>query len=161
MIVTSKESLTKECETVTLQEGKELIEELKSCLLNCHNGIGLAAPQIGRNFKVVIIKSNKDTIGFINPKILKKEHPFIHKKEGCLSFPGQFISTIRYSYLKVEDDLNGVTELNNYGAVIAEHEIDHINQTLMFDKQVPNPYNKCFCGKDEKFKFCCYPKLKK
>src|SRR5438045_4092722 len=57
------------------------------------NGIGLAAPQIGRSIRVCII--NLEHIGIppfalINPRIVRKSTKRVEMEEGCLSIPGVF-----------------------------------------------------------------------
>lgn len=158
MIITNQQELIKPCEESSLEEGLFIADKLRIALKKSTNGIGLAAPQIGIFKKVCIIKTNNGIEIFINPKIIEKKEPFIFKKEGCLSFPGIYLNTIRYNTILVKDEF-GEKKYTNFASVVCQHEIDHLNSILFFDRQVPKPYEKCFCGSGNKFKFCCKSKL--
>ena len=107
------------------------------------NGVGLAAPQIGVNYRVFVIDvSMRDEplnpIVFINPKIIKKSGAVI-SHEGCLSFPEAFTDVKRYSDIMVKAlDRNGrsfVIEAKG-GSLLAraiQHEFDHLNGVLFID----------------------------
>lgn len=155
MIIQSKIELTIPSEFVGLKEGIEisklLIEELKKSDV----GVGLSAPQIGILKKVAVIQTFSGYRTLINPKLPSLENPFINPNEGCLSFPGIRINTIRYHNILIEDDFNISMALSNFAAVIAQHELDHLNGILLFDRKVPEVYDNCFCGSEKKFKFCC------
>lgn len=123
MINTSEDFLRQSSLEVELEEGIEIAQTLEEELEKSHNGIGLSAPQIGILKRVVVLKtSNYGFLRLINPTIESFEKPFINPNEGCLSFPGVWIDTIRYNSIVVKDDLNGQQELNNFGAVVAQHE---------------------------------------
>lgn len=162
MILKDESALREVCEEVSIDEGLQIGSLLISELEKSKNGIGLAAPQIGIHKRVFVIKKNERDIPkiFINPKILKKEEPFLNKDEGCLSFPNTFINTIRYRKLQVIDDLTQKSyELNELDAICFEHENDHLDGVIMFDRKEPNTYDLCFCDSGKKYKFCHYGKL--
>jgi peptide deformylase len=163
LIFSSKypKELRRECEFVQPDEHSFLFKILFDELSNHSSAVGLAAPQIGYNKKAAIIEANNGFIYFANPRITKKSNPFLFRQEGCLSFPDKRIDTIRYFNIVVEDDENGTMELNNFAAVAAAHEIEHLEGKLFFDNEVPGPYDKCFCGSDKKFKFCCKDSIMK
>src|SRR3990167_9337833 len=52
------------------------------------DGVGIAAPQVGRNIRLVIITQNGKPIPLINPKIIHKSLRRVISDEGCLSVPG-------------------------------------------------------------------------
>lgn len=160
MIVTTEKNLRQVCERVSLEEGKEIGKKLVSILEKTSNGAGLAAPQIGINKRVCVIKNYNGFVIFINPVIVHKSSPFVNYQEGCLSFFGKRVDTIRYNNLVVKDDLGGEQMFSNFSAVAVHHECDHLDGVLMFDRQKPKPYEKCFCESGKKFKFCCWPVLK-
>lgn len=54
------------------------------------DGIGLAAPQIGKNIRLVVINSKSGPFFFVNPKLKKKSLLKEWGEEGCLSVPGVF-----------------------------------------------------------------------
>jgi len=121
---------------------QELIKDLLDTLYS-QNGVGLAAPQIGENYRMFVIDTSTgdeplNPIVFINPKIIKKSGAFI-SNEGCLSFPEVYANVRRYSdvMIKALDD-NGrpfVLEAKN-GSLLAkaiQHEFDHLDGILFID----------------------------
>ena len=107
------------------------------------NGVGLAAPQIGVNYRVFVIdvSSNDEPLHplvFINPKIIKKSGAII-SNEGCLSFPEAYTDVKRYKNVTVKAlDINGkpfVMEANG-GTLLTraiQHEFDHLDGVLFID----------------------------
>ena len=107
------------------------------------NGVGLAAPQIGENYRVFVIDVSTgneplNPIVFINPKIIKKSGACI-SHEGCLSFPEAFTDVKRYSNVMIKAlDRNGrsfVLEAKE-GSLLAraiQHEFDHLDGVLFID----------------------------
>lgn len=107
------------------------------------NGVGLAAPQIGVNYRIFVIdtSSNDEPINpivFINPKIIKKSGAVV-SNEGCLSFPEVFTDVRRYKNVTVKAlDINGrpfVIEGKD-GSLLAraiQHEFDHLDGILFVD----------------------------
>lgn len=159
MIVQSEENLRVPSEEVTLEEGEEIALLLRKELSKCHNGVGLSAPQIGINKRVIILHKDGGILDLINPKIIKLNNPFMNIREGCLSFPGVWLNTIRYRNVLVEDDLNGKIQFSHFASIIVQHEIDHLNGVLFMDRKAPGPYDNCFCGSGKKFKFCHQKKM--
>lgn len=170
MIVTDISELKKECEDVlSANEAFSIIEQLDEALsISKSEGIGLAANQIGINKKVCILRiPQKDhecdslysyQYNIANPKIISKRFPFIMKNEGCLSFPGETIETLRYASVTISDLLHpdGRT-LVGLAAVVAQHEIDHVYGGIMHDRQLKNinPNQQCPCENNKLFKYCC------
>jgi peptide deformylase len=68
-----------------------LVQDLKDTLYSTDNGVGLAAPQIGVNKRVVFIDTRDENgpIILINPRIVKKKGKK-DSEEGCLSLPGYY-----------------------------------------------------------------------
>lgn len=137
-IVTDTTELKKPCETITSKEELDLIiKDLEDTLADNGNGIGLASNQIGYNKQVAIIRIGKDKIDLINPIILEKLGKFRMEKEGCLSFPGLYIDTLRYSEIWVETGLEKREKIVLRGiyAVAGLHEIQHLQgKTLLESK---------------------------
>jgi peptide deformylase len=182
MIVTYNEQvLRKECEDVSIEEVDSLVsileEELKRINKLGGNGIGLAAPQIGINKKIAIIRlGGKLNINLVNSKIEKGYDPKVFNGEGCLSFPGKTENTTRFQEVYITNNLVYPHNFVATGllAVVCQHEIDHLNGVLFFDrankekeiKQINKikvgPNDPCICGKEDpvtkkikKFKKCC------
>lgn len=117
-------------------------------------GVGLAAPQVGENLALFIIKPKKKAKPqvFINPKIIKSKtqnpkseinpKPKIKKKkiplEGCLSIPKIWGVVKRSDKILLEyQDLSGQKKtewFSDFPAVIIQHEIDHL-EGILFTKR--------------------------
>ena len=158
IIENKKEELKRPSSDISCDlEEKSIVNKLIETLSTKENGLALAAPQIGIYKKAFVTKTSNGFAYFINPKIEKMENPFIFKNEGCLSFPGLFLDTIRYNDV-VFSHKYGSTRVSNIGSVVTQHEIDHLYGKIFFER-VPEKYKKCFCGSGVKFKFCCMNKL--
>ena len=120
----------------------ELVHDLLETMY-AKNGVGLAAPQIGVNYRVFVIdvSSNDEPLQplvFINPKIIKKSGAII-SNEGCLSFPEAYTDVKRYKNVTVKAlDINGkpfVMEGKD-GTLLAramQHEFDNLDGILFID----------------------------
>jgi len=121
---------------------KELVKDLLDTLYS-NNGVGLAAPQLGENYRVFVIDTSSGDealkpIVFINPKIVKKSGAFI-SNEGCLSFPDVYADVRRYLSVTVKAlDGHGrsfVLDAKD-GCLLAkaiQHEFDHLDGILFID----------------------------
>lgn len=121
---------------------KDLVKDLLDTLYS-QNGVGLAAPQIGENYRVFVIDTSSgdeplNPIVFINPKIIKKSGAFI-SNEGCLSFPEVYTDVRRYLNIMVKaQDNNGrsfIIEAKD-GSLLSkaiQHEFDHLEGILFID----------------------------
>jgi peptide deformylase len=103
-------------------------------------GLGLAAPQVGLNYRVIAIRGEPMLVMF-NPKIVGTSSDLIVLEEGCLSFPGVYVDIKRPSTLRVrytEPNGNIRTEkFEGLSARIIQHEIDHIDGITMLDRAHP------------------------
>lgn len=167
MIITDISILRKRNENVSLEEAKGIIEKLELELINSLVfGVGLAAPQIGINKKVAIIRSSvevQEYIDLVNPKIINKNYLFVNKDEGCLSFPNESFNVYRYKEVFVIDDLHPAGFVaNGFIASIIIHEIEHLESVLIIDRSITNKIGRndyCFCGAEKdgkriKYKHC-------
>lgn len=107
------------------------------------DGVGLAAPQIGINRKVVVVqrfdKPNKPFEVYPNISIVSYSDSTILSKEGCLSVPNQRHSVeraakIKIQYFSIEKEQNVSEEIEGFTAVIFQHEVDHLSGILYIDK---------------------------
>ena len=121
------------------KEVKELVKEMKKIMIQ-HNGVGLAANQIGKNLSIFVAYDNKKFYTFINPQIVKFFGKEKIMEEGCLSIPNVWGQIKRYEGVVVSyQDLFGKNKkLRTKGllAQIIQHEIDHLNGVLFIDKAV-------------------------
>lgn len=102
------------------------------------DGVGLAAPQIGIQERIIAVQE-RDKIGvYANPEIIKRSPAMQIGEEGCLSVPGVFGTVERNKRITVRAyDRHGrkvELELSNFPAVIFQHEIDHLDGVLFIDK---------------------------
>ena len=99
-------------------------------------GIGLAANQVGRLVRVIIVWHDDQLHQLINPEILRTEGD-IEMEEGCLSLPGIWGEVRRPERVLVRAlTRNGkTTRLNADGmlARILQHEIDHLDGKVFVD----------------------------
>lgn len=105
--------------------------------LNSSTGIGLAAPQIGVNVQMAAIRILSCPLLVINPT-LELSDKFHQSAEGCLSIPHIRVSIPRARSCHMNFlDLNGNAgswPLDEMTAIVAQHEIDHLNGVLMIDR---------------------------
>lgn len=130
---------------------KELIDNMFETLKES-DGIGLAAPQIGLNKRVVVI--DLDVLSedlpeykgfrkaFINPHIIEYDETKTDtSEEGCLSLPGIHESVKRPTriHVKYQDaDFNEYDEwIDGYLARVMQHEFDHLDAKLFIDRISP------------------------
>ncbi len=104
-------------------------------------GVGLAAPQVGELKRIIVVETDYRTrkaLALINPKIIKRSREKIISTEGCLSFPDMFIDIKRSKQVTVRaKDVSGKEiEVKAEGllARVLQHEIDHLNGTLFFER---------------------------
>ena len=112
------------------------------------SGVGLAAPQIGKPFRIFVMDSTPMKASeepsepglrqvFINPEIIEEygeKWPF---EEGCLSIPGIREDVMRPSHVKItffdEHWKQHTREFGGVDARIIQHEYDHIEGILFTD----------------------------
>ncbi len=109
-------------------------------------GVGLAAPQVGVDQRVLVIEYPEDeerpeetsrVYELINPEIIKSKGSEV-AQEGCLSMPGLAADVDRATYVLVRaQDRHGREfriKAYDWLARIFQHEIDHLHGILMTDK---------------------------
>lgn len=114
----------------------KMLDDMKETL-EYHDGLGLAAPQIGINQRVAIIATDDGYFEIINPVIV--EHMgYQNGPEGCLSVPKMQGEVKRYKKIKVKAfDRNGqeqTYEVKDLTARAFQHEMDHLDGILFTDK---------------------------
>ncbi|MGE4444210.1 MAG: peptide deformylase [Candidatus Altimarinota bacterium] len=122
--------------------GKEMIKYIKNPK---NGGVGLAAPQVGYNKRLIVVSLLKDrddenfsTIMMMNPTILEHSTECEIEGEGCLSVPGEKGEVERFLKIKLsyidENKKEKIIILSGVSARIVQHEIDHLNGVLFTDK---------------------------
>ncbi len=128
-----------EVKNPTSVKTKQLILDMIQTL-RANNGLGLAAPQIGKNLRICIIEIENELFVLINPEIKNLSKDELLSEEGCLSFPNKFLNIPRRKRVKVKaTDLNGKKQLIRAKGLLAraiQHEIDHLNGVLIVDRVV-------------------------
>lgn len=100
------------------------------------DGVGLAAPQVGRRERLCVVEVEETRLTLFNPEIVAREGR-IKWEEGCLSIPDVYGWVERSEYVKVEAmDRDGkpvTVEGTGLLAVCLQHEIDHLHGKLFID----------------------------
>lgn len=120
----------------------KLIRDMKETLLK-EGGLGLAAPQVGQNTRVILVaiqkseKVGKDyvVVPMINPEILNFSDETCTGEEGCLSLPGEYLNIVRSNKITVrfldEKGNEKMLVLEGLNARIVQHEVDHLEGILI------------------------------
>jgi peptide deformylase len=135
-ILIKKASSIQKIDDEILNLVSEMIETCRKA-----NGIGLAAPQIGKSIRLCII--NLEHVGLppfalVNPKIAHKSFKKIELEEGCLSIPGVFGIVKRSASVTVKT-MNLANKEHRFKADgllarVIQHEIDHLDGILFTSK---------------------------
>ena len=139
-----KKSAEISLEVIKSRELKSLISSMAKIMLKT-DGVGLAAPQVGKNIRLAVINSKDGIFCLINPKFVKKSWARELAQEGCLSIPGVFGKVKRHKKISlIYYNQNGEKiKLTAEGmmARVIQHEIDHLNGILFIDKaiEIENP----------------------
>ncbi len=133
---------------------EKLIEDMRQTMYNAQ-GVGLAAPQIGKDIRLFLIDATPfaedDDVTeeerkvlesfnkvFINAKIIKEEGDEWAFNEGCLSIPEVREDVFRQESVTIEyqdENFDTHTEtLTGLAARVFQHEYDHIEGVLFTDK---------------------------
>lgn len=144
---------------------RTLIKDLKDTLSlqKDPEGVGLAAPQLGKNLRIFLVNYKNLKRVVINPQILEISKKLKKNKdkngasilEGCLSLPHYYSSIRRANFVKIRY-LNEKGEkkeevFKDFFAQVILHEIDHLNGILFLDRLIEQkrPLYKLTAGKWE------------
>jgi peptide deformylase len=99
-------------------------------------GIGLAAPQVGRSERVFVMDVDENPLAMINPEIIEREGS-AREEEGCLSIPEIFGDVDRATRIVARaigaDGKPFEVELTDLSARCVQHELDHLDGKLFID----------------------------
>ena len=151
---------------VITDEIKQIVDDMKSATISWDQsrdhevGVALAAIQIDKLYKIVVIRNNYDNkedhefTTFINPEITKLDGEVVAVYEGCLSVPNVYGKVPRHSKVKVKAlDLKGKefrVTAEGFLARIFQHEIDHTNGKVFIDHIKDDPEAFYKLGEDGK-----------
>lgn len=124
----------------------ELIADMYETMYRSE-GVGLAAPQIGRNIRLVVIDASPMGDSFpecegrkmtlINPEIEILDGDPVSRAEGCLSLPGLSENVNRTEHIRLtwldEEFKPHTEEISGFLARIVQHECDHLEGKLYID----------------------------
>jgi len=118
-----------------------LVDDMFDTLVDSGNGLALAAPQIGVQKQVVVWDLGDEPLAIINPEVVESDGEWVYD-EGCLSIPGLYVEMLRPKTVLVRGvDLEGNVieiEADELEARMFQHEIDHLQGVLMFDRMTPD-----------------------
>jgi peptide deformylase len=111
-------------------------------LMKDANGVGLAATQVGVLRRVFAFVPAEDEVGvLVNPEIVRRGDETETDDEGCLSIQGVTMPVERSTSVRIEGrDANGeevAFDLEGTPARIVQHELDHLDGTLILDRTTP------------------------
>jgi len=122
---------------VSAEEIQELIPQMIETMLR-KDGVGLAAPQVGKNIRLIVVHVKDDTLTLINPRIAKRSIIKEWGEEGCLSVPGKYGEVRRCKKITIKylDSKGKPHQLVAQGllARVIQHENDHLDGILFIDK---------------------------
>ena len=135
---------------------RKIISDMQAATLDWEKGrkhevgVALAAVQINKPVKIVIVRNNPDNKNqrgfgvFINPEITKYEGALETGFEGCLSITDIYGKVPRYSKIRVKAvGLDGQPvriKADGFLARVLQHEIDHLNGKLFIDRIKNKPH---------------------
>ncbi len=130
--------------TIAQEEMQEFFDELVEMMLTS-DGIGIAAPQVGRNDRIIVISKEfaltPDHQVLINPTVSSVSKKTTIAEEGCLSVPGIEGKVERPYKARVKAitrDGNPIDiKAKGMYARILLHEIDHLDGILFIDNMLP------------------------
>jgi len=117
-----------------------LVDDMFGALYRSDNGLALAAPQIGVQKQVFVWDFGEEPAVVFNPEIVESDGEWVYE-EGCLSIPGLYVEIVRPKTVHLRGvDLDGNPvewEADELQARMFQHELDHLNGVLMFDRMTP------------------------
>jgi peptide deformylase len=129
---------------------QQFVEDMFETMYNAE-GLGLAAPQVGKSIRLFVIDGEpvaedepdfKDFKKvFINAHIVERTGELVAMSEGCLSIPNIREEVKRESQIRIkyfDENWNEFDEIyNGYRARVIQHEYDHLDGKLFVEKLNP------------------------
>ncbi len=129
---------------------QQLVSDMEETLAHAE-GCGLAAPQVGKSLRVLIVDgTGMDDIYpylkdfkrvMINPVILEESAETASYSEGCLSIPGIYCDVVRPASMTVEyldrDFVKRTEKLDKFACRMVQHEMSHLEGDLFVDHVAP------------------------
>ena len=145
--------LRKKCEDVKAEypDLKQLVADMFETMYHSE-GVGLAAPQIGKSIRLIVIDGDVLSdkfpecknlkLSLINPtiEVIEDEDP-VTREEGCLSLPGMSENVKRHEHVVLEwldEDFHPhKEEFKGFASRIIQHEFDHLEGEVYTDHVSP------------------------
>ncbi|MGR8929669.1 MAG: peptide deformylase [Gammaproteobacteria bacterium] len=135
----------------TAREFHELVESLHNAMLES-NGVGIAAPQLGMSYRLIIVASRPTSrypsapemapLLMVNPSYTVTDATLVKDWEGCLSIPGIRALVPRYRSVQVsyqdQEGRNRQIVLHDFPARVFQHEYDHLQGLVYLDRVKDN-----------------------
>ena len=124
---------------------RRLVDRLIVTMRHHPRCVGLAAPQVGSPLRIAVMESanhptvttSQGLIVLVNPRITAREGTTV-QREGCLSIPDLTANVQRAARVRVRafNQFGDAQEwrFEGFEAIIAQHEIDHLDGTLFLDR---------------------------
>lgn len=148
--VLRKPSLEVDKKQLKSKEFRRFLKDMLETMYGSH-GVGLAAPQVGVNKRVIVIDiewpaSDPNPLILINPKIVYSEGE-LESEEGCLSFKGSTIKKegvlltkvkrfkkVKVNYVDLDNKKQSIEADGDLLSRCLQHEIDHLDGILFIDR---------------------------
>ena len=128
-------------EVETFDEELERLIERMTLLMHDADGIGLAATQVGILRRLFVFSHEDEDYVLVNPHITSRSRGAGIDEEGCLSLGAVRVPVERACSVTIEGkDARGEDvryELEGFSARVVQHELDHLDGTLMIDRTDP------------------------
>jgi peptide deformylase len=126
-------------EVVDFDDDLRRLVERMTMLMHDAQGVGLAATQVGILRRVFVFRPDDDgPRAIVNPRIAERGSETEVDDEGCLSLQGVRVPVERATRVTIEGhDVDGGEvrwELEGLGARVVQHELDHLDGVLIFDR---------------------------
>jgi len=142
IITDPNELLRRKSAEISPQEAKngrwsDFADDMAETML-VKDGVGLAAPQVGHNIRLITVNTKGGVLAMINPVLTKKSLAKNWDEEGCLSVPNTFgqvrrHTKVRCRFITPQGETKHI-EANGFLARVIQHEIDHLDGILFIDK---------------------------
>lgn len=125
---------------------RSFVRDLEETMRAGPRGVGIAAPQVGRFERIVIVDvsckpkiKQHGRLVLINPEIVSREGSTVGR-EGCLSVPEYTgnVARAKFITLRAQDEFGRAHEyqMERYEARAVQHEMDHLDGLLLLDRLV-------------------------
>lgn len=129
--------IAREVETESDNGLRDLVRMMAETMY-AENGVGLAAPQVGVDKRVIVFDVEDRLAALCNPVITEASDETEVDEEGCLSVPGINVPVERSVRIVCQaqaiDGKPIVIEAEGFTARVLQHEIDHLDGVLILDR---------------------------